>query len=66
MASEVRVEEATMLDIEACLDINRNIYAGFDYLPGLYRHYMHDVNTKIFVAKLGGKIVSSSALCQCH
>ena len=62
MASKVTITAATVADYEACVDINRNVYSGFDYLPGLYMYYMHDPNSKIFVAKIGQKVVSETII----
>ena len=45
-------------DYEAVLDINRDVYAGLDYLPIYYHIYMQSPDCHSFVCTLDGKIVS--------
>lgn len=61
---EFSIREATQNDKEDVLAIHNNVYAGFDYLPQFYDHFMSAKNSKSFVLLHGEKIVSNS-LCQC-
>ena len=45
------VEEAVHSDFEKCMNINRNIYLGSDYLSGMYHEFLHNSNFKILVVK---------------
>ena len=49
---------ATLDDREAVLDINRNLYAGLDYMPFLFNSYVTDTDRTSFVLEVDGKIVS--------
>ena len=40
LSSEFCLREATGVDYEAVLDINRNVYTGNDYLPKLYSQWL--------------------------
>ena len=57
----LNVRLATASDYKAVLDINRNVYDGFDYLPSLYFYFLHHPEVLLFVAELNGKIVSTIA-----
>ena len=62
----LNVRLATASDYKAVLDINRNIYEGFDYLPSLYFYFLHHPDVLLFVAELNGKIVSTCANFHSH
>ena len=55
------VRIATANDYKAVLDINRNVYDGFDYLASMYFYFLHHPDVLLFVAELNGKIVSTRA-----
>jgi len=55
----VIVRRAVLGDYEAVLDINRNIYAGFDYVPALYFTYFHDNQHVIYVLEQDGQLVGN-------
>ena len=59
------VRFATASDYKAVLDINRNVYEGFDYLPSLYFYFLHHPDVFLFVAELNGKIVSIRSHITC-
>ena len=62
MSEEFFGEEARLCDLEAVLDINRDVYDGFDYLPGRWSHFFHSRKHKLFVARRRGtnEIVSEN------
>ena len=64
---EYIVTEATQADFEGVLDINRNVYEGLDYLPGMYHEFLHNPNCKIYLVKRkrNGEIVSSIFVKYC-
>ena len=55
---EITVRLATYADYQAVMNINDNIYAGFDYLFSMYHEFCHDSNTFCFVAELEREVVS--------
>ena len=57
-APNIHVRMARAEDYQAVLDINRHVYADFDYLPSLYFYFMHHPDVYMWVAEVGGKIVS--------
>jgi len=56
----VIVRRAVLGDYEAVLDINRKVYAGFDYVSALYFTYFHDHQHVIYVLEQDGQLVNSS------
>lgn len=54
---EFSIREATQNDKEDVLAIHDNVYAGFDYLPQFYDHFMSAKNSKSFVLLHGEKII---------
>ena len=56
--SSVRVRLATPEVYEAIMNINRNVYGGFDYLPMLYFTFHHNPEIYSFVAETDGVVVS--------
>ena len=57
---DVEVREARFEDYQAVMDISLDIYNGRDYLPKMYRVFLHDKNSNCFVILLNGRIVSTS------
>ena len=55
---DLRVRRARVEDYRAIMDINRNVYAGYDYLPSLYFVFLHHPDVYMCVAELDGQIVS--------
>ena len=62
----LNVRLATANDYKAVLDINRNVYDGFDYLASMYFYFLHHPDVLLFVAELDGKIVSTRVNLYCH
>ena len=58
MSSKIVVREATLADYDAVMDIDHNIYSGWDYLFSKYVEYCHDPDTYLFVAEYEGTLVS--------
>ena len=50
---------ATVRDYDAILDINRNVYKGYDYIPALFYTFFHNQNINLYVGLYCGKIVRS-------
>lgn len=46
---EFRLRRAVEADYEAVLNINRNVYAGLDYMSALYFVYLQDHQHVIYV-----------------
>ena len=61
VASEMIFRVATPGDYNAVMDINRNIYDGFDYLPALYMKFVRDPNYRITLAELDGEVVAMAS-----
>ena len=55
---EVKVRKAAGSDFKEVMNINRDIYWGFDYLPALYMPFNHHPDVQMYVAVLEGNIVS--------
>ena len=55
---KVTCRRATLNDYEAVMDINRNVYSGFDYLPYEYKQFTKSPNRIGFVGELDGKVVN--------
>ena len=55
--TDILVRLATFADYEAVLDINRNVYDGFDYLPVMYHEILHNPHNVAMVAEMKGKVV---------
>ena len=55
--SDVIVRLASFADYEDVQDINRNVYAGFDYLPAMYHELLHNPHNVAVVAEVKGKVV---------
>ena len=47
-------------DYQAVLDINKNLYGGWDYIPALYHKYVKDPKRVTTLAVLDGKVVSAT------
>ena len=58
MADEITFRLAGHGDYEAVMDINRDVYGGFDYLPCLYHTFLHDKGVIMMLAEVKGKVVS--------
>ena len=56
---DVEFRLATADDYEAVMDIDRNIYSGYDYLPTMYHSYVNNPQRVVCVAQLKGQIVSN-------
>src|SRR5688572_1992635 len=54
---KVRVRRATFDDLNAIMDINDNVYDGFDYMPALFYTFMHSKLHVIYVHEEDGKLV---------
>ena len=48
---------ARMNDYSAVLDINRDVYSGFDYMEARYTRYMNDPQRIIYVMEKDNRIV---------
>ena len=57
-ATELKCRLATAGDYEAVMDINRDVYSGFDYLPVKYHQYLANPYRICVVGEMDGKIVS--------
>ena len=53
---------ATREDYEGVLAINKNVYEGMDYLPGLYHQYIQNPLRVMAVAELNGQIVRTDSI----
>ena len=67
--AELRVRPAQLSDYRSVMDINTNVYDGFDYLPAMYRVYLHNPDAHCFVGLLADKVVCtrpilSSIVCR--
>ena len=58
-SSELIFRLAKTTDREGVLDINRNVYSGFDYVPSLFFCFQHHPDVMMFVAEIVDKIVST-------
>ena len=56
--SSIRVRRAVGADFNDVMDIDRNIYWGFDYLPALYHAFSHHPDVHMYVAEINNEIVS--------
>ena len=54
----VRLRRASADDYDAILDINRNVYEGFDYLPSLFHTFLQHPDIRLYVTEYNGEIVS--------
>ena len=52
------IRTATDDDYDVVMNINRNVYYGFDYLPARYMEYRRDPNRHMYVVEMNGKVVS--------
>jgi len=52
-----RVRRATFDDLKAIIDINDNVYEGFDYMPAFFYTFMHSKQHVIYVYEENGKLV---------
>ena len=59
-----RIRRATFDDLNAIMDINDNVYDGFDYMPALFYTFMHSKLHVIYVYEDDGKLVMISALIE--
>ena len=55
--SDIVVRPATFADYEAVLDINWNVFDGFDYLSSMYFEFLHNPHNVAVVAEVRGKVV---------
>ena len=52
-----RVRRATFDDLNAIMNINDDVYQGFDYMPALFYTFMHSKLHVIYVLEEDGKLV---------
>ena len=67
LLKSIKVRKATFQDYEAILDINRNVFQGFDYLPSWFYEMMHNPCSIAWVQEIKGKVVSpphGSIICK--
>ena len=57
--TSICVRRAKSEDYEPILDINRDVYEGFDYLPASFHTLLHNPDVHMFVTEREGKIVSN-------
>ena len=50
---------ATSSDYDAVMDINENVYQGYDYLAQLYQVFLRDSDIRMYVGICNDKIVSN-------
>jgi hypothetical protein len=55
----LNVRLATANDYQVVMDIDDNVYFGFDYLPSMYYQFMHSKRDFMFVLEEAQKIVST-------
>ena len=60
LSGKVHVRPATAKDYEDVMNIDRDVYEGFDYLPTLYYPFLHHPDFQLYVVEVGGKIVSET------
>ena len=60
LSEKLVVRPATGSDYEAVLDINRNVYSGFDYVSSMYFYFQHHPDVMMFIAELDGRVVSTA------
>ena len=53
----LKIRPANHADYVGVLDINRDIYDGFDYLPHAYHWMLHTKDSHPYVGVIGGKVV---------
>ena len=58
------VRLATAEDYKAVLDINGNVYDGFDYLAYSYFPFLGDPHYLPLVGELDGRVVSKQVLAE--
>ena len=56
------VRYATLDDYEAVLVINDNVYEGLDNVPAMYKSFIADLNTMLFILEIYNTVVSSLTL----
>ena len=55
---KVTFRRATLADYHAVLEISKDIYDGWDYIPAKYSKLLQDPNIVALVIELDGKVVS--------
>ena len=58
--SNIKVRKAISSDYDSILDINRDVYEGFDYLPASFHTLLHNPDVRMFVTECEGQIVSNN------
>ena len=56
-AKEVQIRIANGQDLNSVLDINQDVYEGFDYLPSVYFELVHDKNVLMFIGEVNHQVV---------
>ena len=57
LADNEELTVATEDDKQAVLDITKNDYPGYDYLPSLFSHFVSGPGVTAFLFKINGELV---------
>lgn len=53
------VRKARFSDLEAIMDINRDVHEGLDYFPAMFHHFMHSKLHSLYIYEEDGKAVGT-------